>query len=103
MGKSTYYVSVQAKTINSSRGDAAYEFEIEADEERLVQLQELFDAMDEFDQAGYWRAHQPFLEYSHDPENDGYDYFLKEIYRRLSDWGTEETKRHIATMDVDSM
>ncbi|MFC3798597.1 hypothetical protein [Cohnella sp. GCM10012308] len=103
MEKSKYYVSVQARTINTHRGDAAFEFEIEAGEEELAQLQELFDSMDEFDQAGYWRAHLPFLEYSNDLENDGYDYYLKEIYRRLSDWGTDETKRHIATMDVGSM
>ncbi|MDG0790449.1 hypothetical protein OMP38_06010 [Cohnella ginsengisoli] len=61
MGKSKYYVSVQARTINTQRGDAAYEFEIEAGEEELVQLQELFDSMDEFDQAGFWRSHQPFF------------------------------------------
>ncbi|CAI6045014.1 hydrolase [Cohnella sp. JJ-181] len=103
MGKSTYYVSVQARTINTQRGDAAYEFEIEAGDEELVQLRELFDSMDEFDQAGYWRAHLPYLEYHNDAENDGYDYYLKEVYNRLSEWGTEETKRHIATMDVNSM
>src|SRR5690606_40968230 len=67
-GKSTYYVSVQAGTVNAGKGDAAFEFEIEATPEEIRELENLFAGAREADRRAYFRAHVPFLEYWHRSE-----------------------------------
>jgi hypothetical protein len=100
MEKKRYYVSVQSKTIMEQQGDASYELEIEAASEELQKLNELFELMDEFDQKTYVRFQIPGIPYHHDRENDGYDYYLKEIYHFIYQTGTEETKNHILSMNI---
>ncbi|WP_256757898.1 hypothetical protein [Cohnella sp. WQ 127256] len=100
MDSQTYYVSVQSKTIMTQQGDAAYEFEIEATSEELQKLQELFVEMEDFDNRSYIRNQIPGIPYHHDSENDGYDYYLKEIYNTLHELGTEETRNHISSMNL---
>lgn len=100
MDKKRYYISVQSRTIMENQGDAAYELEIEATVEDLKQLEDLFEMVDDFDIQTYFRAHYPGIAYHHDSENDGYDYYLKETYRTLYHLGTNETKDHIASMNI---
>jgi len=100
MSKKKYYVSVQSRTIMERQGDAAYELEIEATPEELRQLQSLFEEMEASDQDAYFRTHFPGIPYHHDSENDRYDDSLKRVYRTLYSLGTEETKSHIAAMNV---
>lgn len=99
MDKKKYYVSVQANTIMERQGDAAYELEIIASEEEITKLKELFDYMEEFDRASYYRAHIPGIPYHHDIENDGYDYYLAEAYKLMHELGTDETKRFISSIN----
>lgn len=98
--KKSFYVSVQAGTIVPQEGDTAFEFEIEATEAQIDALQQLFDRREEADNAAYFRAHVPFLEYGHDAPNDEMDRHLTAVYRMLYELGTPETKRHIASMGV---
>ncbi len=100
MEKKKYYVSVQAESILEDQAAAAYELEIEATEKEVSQLQELFDKKGTEDNYSYLRAHLPTFSYHQDKENDAFDYYLKEIYQKLYDLGTEETKRHIEGMGV---
>lgn len=100
MPKKRYYVSVQSDAILENQGDAAYEFEIDADEEEISRLQELFDGKQQADNYAFGRAHIPFLEYHHDRENDVHDFYLKEVYGLIHELGTPETKRHIESMGV---
>lgn len=100
MSKRKYYVSVQAGTIMSGQGDAAYELEIEASEAEKADLERLFGTKTSFDDASYFRTHVPGVPYHLDEENDGYDHTLKDIYKLLYELGTEETKQHIATMHI---
>ncbi|WP_168118656.1 hypothetical protein [Paenibacillus sp. HB172176] len=100
MDKRRYYVSVQAKDIMYQQGDAAYEFEIDATQEDIDKLQELFLEMDKFDNQSALRGHLPGIPYHHDLENDGYDYYLNEAYRLIGELGTAETREHIATMNL---
>jgi hypothetical protein len=99
-GKSTYYVSVQAGTVNAGKGDAAFEFEIEATPEEIRELENLFAGAREADRRAYFRAHVPFLEYWHDKPNDDMDRTLEDVYRMIHRLGTPETKRHIEAMGV---
>ena len=98
--KRTYYISVQSDSILKNKEDAAFEFEIQATEQQISRLQELFDSKSEADNYGFGRAHVPFLEYSHDKTNDAYDYYLAESYRMIHELGTPETKRMIESMNV---
>ncbi len=49
MERNKYYVSVQSRSIMSNQGDAAYELEIEATDEEIKQLQELFEVEEDFE------------------------------------------------------
>ncbi|MFD0710851.1 hypothetical protein [Paenibacillus sp. GCM10027626] len=100
MDRQKYYVSVQAKTIMAQQGDAAYEFEIMANQEELNRLNALFRRMMDFDGDAYILTHLPGIPYHNDEPNDGFDYYLREIYNTLYELGTEETKDHIAEMNM---
>lgn len=98
--KRTYYVSVQAGSIVPNEGDTGFEFVIEATPKEISELYELFDGKEEADNAAFLRSHVPFLEYQHDKPNDVHDWHLAEVYRKLHELGTPETKRHIESMGV---
>ncbi|PYI54587.1 hypothetical protein [Paenibacillus flagellatus] len=100
MEKKTYYVSVQAGTVLENEGDAAYEFEIQATEAELDDLVESFELLSDLDNDSAARALNPFEDYSQDEENDNYDITLTQIYRKLYDMGTEQTRRTIAGMGM---
>jgi len=100
MSKQKYYVSVQAKTILPNQGDAAYELEIEAEPEDIRELMELFEEMESFDNSSYFRNMIPGIPYHHDLENDGYDYYLQQVYQKLHELGTDKTKNHILAMNI---
>ncbi|MFX3640067.1 MAG: hypothetical protein ACE3L7_15665 [Candidatus Pristimantibacillus sp.] len=100
MDKRRYYISVQSKSIMYNQGDAAYELEIDATEEEVEKLTELFKQWEDADFKNYIRAHIPIIPYHHDSENDVYDYFLKEIYKTIYQMGTDQTKSHISSMNL---
>lgn len=100
MDKQRYYVSVQSRTLMNHQGDAAYEFEIDATPEDAQQLIDLFASLEDFDESTFFRNHIPGIPYHDDVESDGYDYYLKQIYGFIHQFGTEETKNHIATMNL---
>jgi hypothetical protein len=101
MDKQKYYVSVQSKTIMAHQGDAPYEFEIMATPEELQELESLFGEMEDFDENTFFRAHSPGIPYHQDSDNDDFDYSLKQIYGFIERHGTEETRHHLASMDLD--
>jgi hypothetical protein len=98
--KKTYYVSVQAQTVFENQGDSAYEFEIQADEQQISRLVELFENQLENEQDTAQRAIVPGMPYHRDVENDRYDATLKEIYKAIYSMGTEETRKHIQSMGI---
>lgn len=100
MEKIKYYVSVQAKSILSEQGAAAYELEILATEREVAQLQELFDYEEEAENATFFRGMAPGVPYHVDDENDAYDDSLVEIYKKIYELGTVETRSHIEGMNI---
>jgi hypothetical protein len=100
MAKTTYYVSVQSGSILRDQGAAAYEFEIEASDEDISELEELFKDRDEAEDGNYVRAQLPAIPYHIDDANDIYDDSLQVIYAKLYECGTDETKRHIERMNI---
>jgi len=98
-GKSTYYVSVQAGTVNAGKGDAAFEFEIEATPEEIRELENLFAELADAEESALvrfvgWRS------VSEREAGEATDAHLRDIYRLLYELGTEETKRHIESMNI---
>ncbi|NBC67835.1 hypothetical protein GT003_02375 [Paenibacillus sacheonensis] len=99
--RKTYYVSVQAGSILEDPTATSYELVITANEEELNRLQELFEelaSMDEAQTAVYGLT--PFSSASDKQINAGTDGLLEDIYRLLYELGTDETKRHVATMGL---
>lgn len=100
MEKKTYYVSVQASSVLPEQGDAAYEFEIEATEEEVSVLEEVFDDKYFSENDTIRRAMTPWKLYHKDEENDQYDGHLKDAYQIIHRLGTPETRSFIEQMGI---
>jgi hypothetical protein len=100
MEKKTFYVSVGSGEITKGKGDFTYEFEINATEEEIDVLQELFDETADAELSTAVGATAPLRNYSNDHENDAYDQYLIQVYQMLHRLGTPETKAHIESMGI---
>lgn len=100
MEKTKYYVSVQAHSILADQGAASYELEISASDYEVEQLQELFDNKLGAEDSTFFRAITPGIPYHIDDENDTFDYYLIEIYKKIYELGTNETQSHIERMNI---
>lgn len=101
MDKKTYYISVGSGDIIRQEDAGNFEFEIQATEEELNELEELFEEKEEAENGSARRALTPYREYHNDPENDAYDATLRDIYRLIHKLGTPETKAHIESMELN--
>jgi hypothetical protein len=104
MEKKKYYVSIHAGPdtgeIRNVKGDSTFDFEIEASEEEVEKIQELFEATQDAAHNSFWRAHVPYIPYHDDKVNDDYDEALVQIYKLLYDLGNTETRNHIESMGI---
>ncbi|TJY41474.1 hypothetical protein E5161_13815 [Cohnella pontilimi] len=98
--RKTYYVAVGAGSILEDREAAAFEFEIQANEEELNKLQEMFEELSSADEAAAFRFPVPPVTASEQERNAEYDHQLHSIYQLLYETGTEETKRHIESIGI---
>lgn len=84
-----------------SQGDASYELEIDATPDDIDRLKEVFEELENFDQASAIQTALALgIAYHNDESNDGYDYYLKEAYALINELGTKETKQHIGSMNI---
>lgn len=100
MEKKTYYVAVAPGEILQDQKALNYEFVIQATDDELDKLQELFEDTSASEISTAARAVIPFREYSHDKENEWYDANLQQIYQMLHQLGTPETRKHIESMNI---
>lgn len=100
MEKKSFYISVARMEISQVKSASPYEFEIEATDEEIKTLREMFDAGLAADWQSFWRAHVPYLEYHHDQPNDEYDQDIAAAYRFIYEHGNPETKQHIEAMGI---
>jgi hypothetical protein len=99
--RKTYYVSVQAGSVLEDPKVASYELEIQASEEELNKLQELFEEYSSADEAEMIHFHKhPFGTAPVDRMNAMTDHYIEEIYKLLYRLGTSDTKRHIDSMGL---
>jgi hypothetical protein len=100
LNKKTYYIAVASGQISQVRSASSYEFEIQATDDEVRFLRELFDEAYSEDIKSFFRAHVPYEQYHHDPQNDAYDSRIYQVYKYLHDFGSPETKQHIESMGI---
>jgi hypothetical protein len=102
MDKRTYYVAVGAGDIlDAEIGPVEnFDFEIVASQNELDELQELFEDTNEAESRNAHYAVIPYDSTTHDSQNGLYDKNLREIYVKLYELGTAETRSHIEKMHV---
>ncbi|OEH92109.1 hydrolase [Bacillus solimangrovi] len=103
MEKKKYYVAVGPREISQVKDYALNQFEIEATDNEIAMLREVFDDAYSADWLSYWRAHIPYVQYHHDKENDMYDRDLMKAYQMIYELGSNETKEQIQEMGILSL
>lgn len=100
MPKKTYYVAVSHGEIMQDKSAFDYEFEIQATDDELNKLQELFEDTAETETHNSGWSMKPFSTLSNDEMNAEYDANLMELYQMIYSLGTDETKTHIESMHI---
>lgn len=100
--KKTYYISVEAGEISQVKSAADWEYKIEATDDEIIKLRELFDENYANDVEGFLRAHVPFVEYHNDSSNDKYDENMQKVFKMIYELGDEEAREFIKTQGIIS-
>jgi hypothetical protein len=98
--KKTYYIDVGSGEISQSATSSTWSYKIQADNEEITQLRELFDQNYSTEWKNFIRAHVPYVEYHYDRENDAYDSTIQQVYGMLHKLGDTEAKNHIESMNI---
>jgi hypothetical protein len=98
--KKTYYIDVGSGEITRSATSSTWSYQIQANDEEITQLRELFDQNYSTEWQNFFRAHVPYVQYHHDRENDAYDDTIQQVYGMIYELGDEEAKRHIESMNI---
>jgi hypothetical protein len=98
--KKTYYIDVGIGQISQSATSSTWSYKIQANDEEITQLRELFDQNYSTEWKNFFRAHVPYLEYHYDRENDAYDSTIQQVYGMLYKLGDDEAKNHIESMNI---
>ncbi|MBO0992472.1 hydrolase [Bacillus sp. SD088] len=98
--RQTYYISIGAGEIFSAPNVSPWQFKINATEQQISKLRQIFDSNYTNSIADFARAHIPWVEYHNDPTNDRYDANLTQIYQMIYELGDQETKDHIDSIGI---
>lgn len=98
--KKTYYIEIASGEISQSATSSSWNFKIEATDREIHALRKYFDRSESSEINNFIRAHIPFREYHHDPENDTYDQTLKQVYQLIYQLGDSEAKEEIKSMGI---
>lgn len=98
--KKTYYISVGAGEIMTTPNASPWQFKIQATDEEITRLRQLFNFNQENSVDDFLRVHVPFIEYHNDSTNDIHDENLIKVYEMIHQLGDEEARNHIESMDI---
>jgi hypothetical protein len=98
--KKTYFINIGTGEISQSSTDSAWNFKIEASDDEIIMLRELFDQNYSTEWQSFFRAHVPYVQYHHDRENDAYDDTMIQAYRIIYNLGDNEARAHISSMGI---
>lgn len=95
--KKKYYVQIDTGYINPTpTPDQPAEFEIEATYEEMLSVKELIHKRDRSaSRSAEYHFEAPFQEAKTERRKEEYDEYMVEVYKRLHELGTPETKRGI--------
>lgn len=100
MQRRKYYVAVGTGEIVEDPSITAWEYEIEASEEEIVQLDELFDQANRQNMDVFYRVTNPIRGGKVDHNRHNYDETLQEIYRMIHRLGNAEAKQQIEDSNI---
>lgn len=95
MKKQKYYVGVGSGQITRQPETTEWEFEIEATEEQITRLRELFERANKQNLDIAYLVLHPLEGRKEEHDLKNYDHTLQEIYRMIYELGSEETKKFI--------
>ncbi|WP_342432702.1 hydrolase [Neobacillus sp. FSL H8-0543] len=98
--KKTYYIDVGTGGISQSETSSTYSFKIQANDEEITELRELFDQNYSTEWKNFFRAHVPYVQYHYDRENDAYDNTIQQVYGMIHKLGDDQAKQHIESMNI---
>jgi hypothetical protein len=100
LGKKSYHVSIQSKTVSETTDDVSKPFEISATPEELSELNALFHSESDVDEAALVRM--PITAFSSHLEesNQVYNAYLSRIYNKLYELGSLKTREHIKEINI---
>ncbi|MBB3109227.1 hypothetical protein FHS18_001279 [Paenibacillus phyllosphaerae] len=99
MEKEQYYVSVSARTIETSPSRSE-QLEIEATEQELNELQARLEREEHDYNVTSGRALIPYKSAERDPATEAFSEHLLELYAYIYELGTPSTREHIESMDI---
>lgn len=98
--RQTYYISIGAGEIFSAPNVSPWQFKINATEQEIGKLRQIFNANYNNSMIDFARAHVPFVEYHNDSSNDRYDENLIQVYQLIYQLGDQEAKDHIDSIGI---
>ncbi|MDQ0337508.1 hypothetical protein J2S00_000278 [Caldalkalibacillus uzonensis] len=98
MAKKRYYVHPKTAEILDEKDPATFAVEIEATEEEMVELRNLFMELTEEDSDTFFDAFFPFQQEEAMTDNEQYEQVLNHIYEKIYELGTPETKQQLENM-----
>lgn len=98
--KKTYYINVGTCEISRSSTSSTWGFQIQANDEEITELRELFDQNYLTEWKNFFRAHVPYVQYHYNRENDAYDSTIQQVYGMIHKLGDEDARNHIESMNI---
>lgn len=91
---------MQSREISTTKYGNSNYFTIFATEDEVEELRRIMDKIYDADIRSHIRAHIPFVPYHRDRSNDDYDDQYKEALTMIYQFGNNETKEHIDSMEI---
>ncbi|EGL83334.1 hypothetical protein CathTA2_1118 [Caldalkalibacillus thermarum TA2.A1] len=98
MTKQRYFVHPKTGEILDEQDPATFAFAIEATEEEMVELRNLFMELLEEESDTFFDAFFPFQQEEAMTDNEQYEQVLNHIYQKIYELGTAETKQQLENM-----
>ncbi|WP_134687157.1 hypothetical protein [Brevibacillus migulae] len=103
MEKKKYYLSIHSSPntweVREGGEDSTFDFEIEATPDEKKQLEDLFTSANDDDFRSYLHGHLLFTDVE-DQDHEAYDHTLNELYHKIYEFGTPETKQKMEQMGI---
>lgn len=96
----TYYVSVHGRSVLPVQGEAAYEWEIEATPAQAEELKGIMNTMQDKEEEDFLAYVFPWPDTSETSLNVPFQNTVDELYKRIYELGTEETKAQMTASGV---